>query len=93
MNHLTLPIHRDYSRFVLTREHEFSDSKIQGGHTALGGFFTSVYSWHSFNGGLGGDTFGCAGGLVYRFANPVQFRLPHLAMRRGLTAIQGASHV
>ena len=71
---------------------EFSSSKIQGGHTAQRGFFTSVQPWHSFNGGLGGDTFGYAGGLVCRSANPIQFRHPHLAVRRGLTAIQGALH-
>ena len=70
----------------------FGDLIIQGGHTAQRGFFTSVQPWHSFNGGLGGDTFGYAGGLVCRFANPAQHRHLRLATWCGLTAIQGALH-
>jgi hypothetical protein len=94
MNYLTVLRRRDYSALVANKDATgFSSSKVQGGHTAQRGFFTSVQSWHSFNGGLGGDTFGYAGGLVCRSANPIQFRHPHLAVRRGLTAIQGASHV
>lgn len=61
----------------------FSSSNIQGGQTAQCGFFTSVHVRQSFNGGLDGDTFGCAGGLVCRSANPIQFRHPRLAARGG----------
>lgn len=70
----------------------FGDLNTYSGQTAQCGFFTSVYPWHSFNGGLGGDTFGYAGGCRCRFANPVQFRHHHLAMMGGLTATYGGSH-
>lgn len=67
----------------------FGDLNTHSGQAAQCGFFTSVYPWHAFNGGLGGDTFGYAGGCVCRFANLIQFRHPHLAMRGGLTATHG----
>ena len=67
----------------------FGDSNTHSGHTAQRGFFTSVDLQCPFNGGLGGDTFGYAGGCVCRFANPAQFRLPHLAMSGGVHAHTG----
>jgi hypothetical protein len=94
MNYLTVLRRRDYSALVANKDATgFSSSNTKSGHTAKRGFFTSVQLWHSFNGGLGGDTFGYAGGFWYRSANPVQFRHPHLAVRRGLTATKGARHV
>jgi hypothetical protein len=90
---LTRSTQNDYSQPVAKKEATgFGDSTTHSGHTAQSGFFTSVQPWHSFNGGLGGDTFGYAGGCVCRFANPIQFRLPHLAMRGGLTAHTGGHH-
>lgn len=90
---LTVRYKSDYPNFVAEKEATgFGDSNTHSGHTAQRGFFTSVQTWHSFNGGLGGDTFGYAGGCVCRFANLVQFRLPHLAMRGGSTAHTGGHH-
>ncbi len=82
-----------YSQRVTEKEVTgFGDLNTHSGHTAQRGFFTSVYSWHSFNGGLGGDTSGYAGGCVYRFANLIQFRHPYLAIRGGLTATHGGNN-
>ena len=83
----------NYSHTVANKDAtEFGSSKIQGGQTAQRGFFTSVNPWFAFNGGLGGDAFGHAGGLVCRSSNPIQFRHPHLEVRSGLTAIQGGHY-
>ena len=83
---------RDYPQLVSNKdETEFDSSKIQGGHAAQCGFFTSVHLQHSFNGGLGEEAFGLAGGLVYRSVNLAQFRHP-FDSGRGLTAIQGGHH-
>lgn len=93
MKSLTKYAHRRYSESVAKKEATgFGDLNTHSGHTAQSGFFTSVQPWHSFNGGLGGDTLGYAGGCVCRFANLIQFRLPHLAMRGGLTAHTGGHH-
>lgn len=82
-----------YSHPVTEKEvTEFDSSNTHSGQTAQRGFFTSVYPWHSFNGGLGGDTFGYAGGCVCRSVNPAQFRHPRSIARGGLTAITGGSH-
>ena len=82
MIRLTRSRHRPDTNSVANKDAiRFGDLNIQGGHTAPSGFFSSVHLQHSFNGGLGGDTFGYAGGLVYRFANPVQCR--HPVWRRG----------
>lgn len=79
-----------YSERVTKKEVTgFGDLNTHSGQTAQRGFFTSVYSWHSFNGGLGGNTFGYVGGCVYRFANLIQFRHPYFVIRGGLTATQG----
>ena len=83
----------NYSHTVANKDATgFDDSKTHSGQTAQRGFFTSVYPGTPSMAGLGGDAFGHAGGLVCRSSNPIQFRHPHLTVRRGLTAIQGGHH-
>ena len=83
----------NYSHHVANKDAtEFGSSKIQGGHTAQCGFFTSVDPSAPSMVVLGGDALGHAGGLVCRSSNLIQHRHPHLEVRRGLTAIQGGHH-
>ena len=94
MNTLTTGGCLNYSHVVAKKEATgFDDSKTHSGQTAQRGFFTSVNPWFAFNGGLGGDAFGHAGGCVCRFVNPIQFRHPHLTMGGGLTATHRGHHV
>ena len=62
---------------------KFGDSNIQGEQAAMRLFLCSCTPSRAFNGGLGGEAFGLAGGLVCRFANPAQFRHPHSILRGG----------
>lgn len=87
-----LPIERD-TRHVANKDAiRFGDLNTHSGQTAQRGFFTSVHSGAPSMAALDGDTFGYAGGCVYRFANPVQCRHPRLATRGGLTATHGVQH-
>jgi hypothetical protein len=84
---------RRYAAPVTEKEvTEFGSSKTQGEQAAMRLFLCSFTPGHSFNGGLGGEAFGLAGGLVYRSSNPAQFRHPHF-VRGGLTAITKESHM
>lgn len=83
-----------YSVHVTDKEvTEFSSSKTHGEQAALRLFLCSCTPSCAFNGGLGGEAFGLAGGRVCRSANPVQFRHPYCSIRGGLTAPHGGHHV
>lgn len=63
---------------------EFESSNTKGEQAAfMRLFLCSCTPSRAFNGGLGGEAFGLAGGLWYRPLNPVQFRHPYLSIRGG----------
>lgn len=83
-------INTRYSGRVTEKEViEFGRSNIYGEHAALRLFLRSFTPSRAFNGGLGGEALGLAGGRRCRSSNPAQFRHPYFSIRGGLTATQG----
>ncbi len=82
-----------YSDVVTEKEvTKFSSLNNESAQTAQCRFFTCVYPRLPSMGGDGRDTFGYAGVLSCRSANPAICRSPHLAVRLRINRNEGGHH-